>query len=984
MSSSALSAPLDDRCKFELTVAKQFEAHAKAIHCRTDVMFAILMQLQWIGAIIAAGFVSPFTGIDQEASRVDMLVAVFAGGALAAIATSLSVLRPGKFYTRTAIGICQVLFSSLLIHLTNGQLGTPFHIFGSLAFLAAYRDWRVLLPPTVIVAMERFASGYWWPQIHNGLALPIEWRWLEVIGWVLFADIFLFIIIRQSVKEMYKLARHTVELEEARKLAEQSERHFRGSFDQAAVGMAHCSPSGEWRLVNEKLSEITGRSAEELLQFRFHDVFHPDDLNEILGQVKQLVAGNIPSFTCEKRCIHKRGSAVWVRLSFSIARRELGIPDYLIVVMEDISDARTAKDAVQASHDEIRKLSLVASKARHPVIITNAEGDIEWANEALIELTECYLGELINHKLWTMFHGARTDPAAIRMVEERIKSGQNVSAEVINYSKFGREYWVSLEVDPVFDEKGVLTNFIATQADITERKLYEEQLRSATEQAESANRAKSQFLANMSHEIRTPLNGILGFAEILLRTKSISEEDRLDYLRTIASSGKHLLMLINDVLDLSKIEAGQMQVECLAYSPHQIIAEVISVLRVHAQQKGIGLEYRWESGIPESIQTDPHRLKQLLMNLVGNAIKFTQQGSVMVIAKLVTEANGSILWIEVRDTGIGIATDKLATVFDPFVQADSSITRKHGGTGLGLAISRNFAEALGGRVWATSEIGVGSTFFVTVSTGDLSGVNILDRPPQATTGDIRKLNTEAVRLDGVKVLLVDDGDTNRRLIQILLTRHGANVVTAENGKIAVETAEKQQFDIVLMDMQMPVMDGYAATTKLRESGFNQPIIALTAHAMKGDHEKCEQAGCSGYLAKPIDVDALIRLISDKVEQSPAPNREFHIACTDQSFPSSAPIRSLLPTDDPELCSVVGEFIETLHLRLDEMQTASEKGELGRLAELAHWLKGAGGTVGFDCFTAPAGSLEQAAKSAEQNAIAASIRELQSLGNQVVV
>src|SRR6185369_16083837 len=203
-------------------------------------------------------------------------------------------------------------------------LGTPFHIFGSLAFLAAYRDWRILLPPTFIVAVERFLSGYWWPQTLYAIALPSEWRWLEVIAWVLFADVFLFIIIRQSVKEMYKLARHTVELEEARKLAEQSERHFRGSFDQAAVGMAHCEPDGAWRLVNEKLSWITGRSAENLLQCRFQDIFHPDDLQSILEQLAQLISGKSESFTCEKRCIHRRGSTVWVRLSFSLARRQQG------------------------------------------------------------------------------------------------------------------------------------------------------------------------------------------------------------------------------------------------------------------------------------------------------------------------------------------------------------------------------------------------------------------------------------------------------------------------------------------------------------------------------------------------------------------------------------------------------------------------------------------------------------------------------------
>jgi CheY-like chemotaxis protein/HPt (histidine-containing phosphotransfer) domain-containing protein len=260
----------------------------------------------------------------------------------------------------------------------------------------------------------------------------------------------------------------------------------------------------------------------------------------------------------------------------------------------------------------------------------------------------------------------------------------------------------------------------------------------------------------------------------------------------------------------------------------------------------------------------------------------------------------------------------------------------------------------------------------------------LDRPPQTSAGDIRKLNTDTIRLDGVNVLLVDDGDTNRRLIQILLSRHGANVVTAENGKIAIEKASKQSFDIVLMDMQMPVMDGYAATTKLRESGFNRPIVALTAHAMKGDLERCEHAGCSGYLSKPIDVDGLLRLIVETVGHSTGLNRDFTISCIDQPFPSSDAIRSLLPTDDPELRAVVGEFIETLHVRLDEMQTAIEKGELAQLAEFAHWLKGAGGTVGFDCFTAPAASLEVAAKSEQQDGIGASMRELQSLGNRVAV
>ena len=262
--------------------------------------------------------------------------------------------------------------------------------------------------------------------------------------------------------------------------------------------------------------------------------------------------------------------------------------------------------------------------------------------------------------------------------------------------------------------------------------------------AESANRAKSEFLANMSHEVRTPLNGILGFTELLLRgADGGNEHERHEFLKTIRDSGRQLLNLINDVLDISKIESGQFRVETAPHSPDQILAQVIAPLRVTAVQKGLTLEYRWDSRIPETIQTDPHRLNQLLTNLVGNAIKFTEKGSVLVIARLEERDGGPQLKFEVHDTGIGIAADKLDVIFQPFVQSDASVTRKYGGTGLGLAICRRIAESLGGELTVRTVVGQGSVFTATIDTGDLYGVRMIDMPTPAITAEVPQEPSQA-------------------------------------------------------------------------------------------------------------------------------------------------------------------------------------------------------------------------------------------------
>lgn len=380
--------------------------------------------------------------------------------------------------------------------------------------------------------------------------------------------------------------------------------------------------------------------------------------------------------------------------------------------------------------------------------------------------------------------------------------------------------------------------------------------------AESSSRAKSEFLSNMSHEIRTPLNGILGFADLL--RKGIDHGDmvkRQKWLNVIHTSGQQLLTLINDILDLSKVEAGQMIIERLRCSPRDIVDEVASLQRPQAAQKGISLDVRLATSLPDTIETDPTRFRQLLTNLVANAIKFTDSGGVTIILRMLESSGNAQIAVDIVDTGVGIPEEKLIAIFDPFVQADSSTSREFGGTGLGLTICRQIVELLGGRISVVSQPGRGSTFTCTVETGSLAGIEMLEgqseKAPVSQEAAVRVKPWET--LQG-RVLLVDDSEINRLLIGSILRQTSIEVTLAENGQIAVELATRNPFDVILMDMQMPVMDGYVATSTLREKGLDIPIIALTANAMVEDRERAFAVGCSRYLTKPVDASVLLEAL----------------------------------------------------------------------------------------------------------------------------
>ena len=579
---------------------------------------------------------------------------------------------------------------------------------------------------------------------------------------------------------------------------------------------------------------------------------------------------------------------------------------------------------------------------------------------------------------------------------------------------------------PVPGAGGKPAGMLVSLDDVTALEEKEIQLRLARDAAEAANRAKSDFLANMSHEIRTPMNAILGFAELLRRGWQTDGQHTQRHLDTILSSGKHLLALINDILDLSKVEAGRLEVERIPCPVHEVVNDVVAIMQVRAQEKNIGLTVAYGAPLPATVSTDPARLRQVITNLVGNALKFTQQGGVDVAVRLEARGEQSMLHIDVRDSGIGIAPDKVEAIFEPFVQAEASTTRQFGGTGLGLAISRRFARALGGDITASSEPGRGSTFHVVIDVGPVADGPWL--PPEvlrAASGARQATPDRRWAFDGQCVLVVDDGDENRELVRLVLEGAGLRVVEAANGAEALERVAADRPVLVLMDVQMPVMDGYAATRQLRQDGCTLPILALTAHAMKGFEREIEGSGFSGFLTKPVDIDALLaelgqrlggRQVAVDVSQLSAADLpgELRAASVTPAFggagrsPSAAPspaspgaappvatLRSTLRAGatgepivsrlahHPRLARVARTFCQTLPTKLEAMRTALRAGRLDELAELAHWLKGAGGTVGYDALFEPARDFERHARIGDLQALEQGMAVLDALAARLV-
>ncbi len=565
--------------------------------------------------------------------------------------------------------------------------------------------------------------------------------------------------------------------------------------------------------------------------------------------------------------------------------------DHILHLEEQVNER---SGALRASEERLRKLieNLPIGLARisprsDRFIMVNPAAVRMFGYDSAEELMEVRVTDLY------------ADPSDRNIVPMKLSSEEKIVAcEIPLKKKDGSVWWGSMSARSVRDSSGRVEYFDGVVEDITERKRAEmklletnRQLEDATARAndmarhaELASASKSEFLANMSHEIRTPMTAILGYADVLLEKDNIERAPpaHSEAVKMIRRNGQHLLAIINDILDISKIEAGRLQVEHVPCSPPQTIAEVMSLMRARATAKNLSMVCEYVGPIPGSFQTDPLRLRQILVNLVGNAIKFTDTGGVRIITRLVP-GDTSMIQFDILDTGIGMIPEEAARLFQPFTQVDGSTARKFGGTGLGLTISKRLAQMLGGDVCIVqTQPGVGTQLRVTLPRGPLDNVKMLEDPMASTLWGVEE-RPETVEHDdklNCRILLAEDGPDNQRLIAHVLHKAGAEVTTVENGQFAVDAALRARdagtpFDVILMDMQMPVMDGYEATALLRKRGYTWPIIALTAHAMASDRQKSIDAGCDDHATKPIDRRTLIETIRSRTKRAPAELVHLH-------------------------------------------------------------------------------------------------------------
>ncbi|HEV7301119.1 MAG TPA: ATP-binding protein [Tepidisphaeraceae bacterium] len=496
------------------------------------------------------------------------------------------------------------------------------------------------------------------------------------------------------------------------------------------------------------------------------------------------------------------------------------------------------------------------------------------------------------------------------------------------------------------------------------------ELTEATRKAEASNAAKTAFLANMSHEIRTPMTAILGYSDLML-SPTQTTSDRVNSLQVIRRNTRHLMELINDILDISKIEAEKMTIESIPCDLAGIVVEVSSMLRPKAMAKQLTMAVDFDGPIPRTVHSDPLRLKQVLMNLVGNAVKFTETGEVTIKVRVERTGTTGRAIFDISDTGIGMTPDQIGRLFRPFTQADESMTRRYGGTGLGLVISQRLSRLMGGDITVTSAPGMGSTFSVQIDTGPLAGVEWLTGLTESTLQPPAiEPSIDEVALSG-RILLAEDGYDNQQLISLHLSAAGAQVTIAENGRIAVDKVRSGAFDVVLMDMQMPELDGYGAASELRRRGFTLPIIALTAHAMAGDRKRCLDAGCTDYLTKPVDRGLLLRTVQSYLTKPPEPavNRRAPVSATidTSAAPEARETTVLTPNaasygsdrQNKALAAAVAGFVSRLPARVSTLQGQVADGNLAELKRTLHQLKGAGTGYGFPKITALAAQAERA-------------------------
>jgi two-component system sensor histidine kinase/response regulator len=718
-------AALENRLNGQDTSAERadqlFHQHQEEIYCNTDKLFARLMLFQWLAGILMAFVIAPRTWSGQSSQiHVHVWAAIFVGGAITIFPVWMTRVWPGAAITRYVIAVAQMLMSALLISLTGGRIETHFHVFGSLVILSFYRDWRVLVPATVVVALDHFLRGVYWPYSVYGVLTASPWRSIEHAGWVVFEDVFLVISCLRSVREMRFIANRTAALEA-------SEQSFRQIFEEAPIGMAVLGLDYRFRQVNTTLCHMLGYSKEELTGRSPLDITYPDDVDHS-RQLAQAMLDGTARCSIEKRYVRQNGEVLWATRTASIIRDQTGKPRHYLTMVEDITQRKNTAVALQQAKDE----------------------------------------------------------------------------------------------------------------------------------AERANNAKSEFLSRMSHEFRTPLNAILGFGQLLER-QSPTEVQRVR-VRHIISAGRHLLDLINEVLDISRIEVGRLQLSLEPVCMNEALQEALDLMRPLAAERAI--EIAAPSGVEPSsfVLADRQRFKQVLLNLLTNAVKYSPiGGNVTVSCALCGECN---LRLTVRDTGSGIASDKLSRVFTPFdrLGAEQSDVQ---GTGLGLALCQRLMHAMNGSIGVNSTVGKGSAFWIELPRTEALSTRV--SLPEQTI--ISRHDPSAGKRT---ILYIEDNLSNVTLVEQILTEQPEiKLITAMQGQVGLDLARQHSPDLILLDLHLPDLAGWEVLAQLKadEGTGRIPVVVISADATARQIERLLDAGARDYLTKPLDVAKFVQVVKKTTKSS---------------------------------------------------------------------------------------------------------------------
>jgi len=906
-----------------------------------------------------------------------------------------------------------------------------------------------------------------------------------------------------------KVEARTAELAAAQQRAEQalvrvekSEAMFRAMVEQAPLGVALIdSFTGRIDEVNERFAAIVGRTREEVTSTDWFQFTHPEDLPKQRENMARLNAGEITGYQMNKRYVRPDGSPTWISLTVAPVTVDTGENPRHLAMIEDITERKDAEE----------RLRCITDSAYDAILMMDPGGTITYWNPAAEQILGYRAEEALGKDLHELLAPQRYVGDYLAAFPEFRRTGRGNAVgktlDLFARRKDGREVPVAVSLAGVL-LKGAW-HAVGILRDITSQRELEENLRRAKQAADAASAAKSEFLANMSHEIRTPMNGVLGMVGLLLDTELDEEQRR--YAETIRDSGESLLGLLNDILDLSKIEAGKLELAIQDFDLRALLDDFAVLPALHAHEKGIEFICAVAPDLPTDLRGDPNRLRQVLTNLAGNAVKFTDRGEIVVQAELLSQTDTEVtIRFSIRDTGIGIPPDKRRSLFQKFTQADASTTRRYGGTGLGLAISKELAERMGGEIGVNSTEGVGSEFWFTVRLGkgperehplpplaDLRGVHVLIVDDNATnravlaaqlsargvwieeaadgkaalkalrrardsgvpfraaildmqmpgmdgaslgravkadetledtllmlltslgqrddaeemakvgfaacltkparhselieslsamvagtpvTQSARRLGPRPsftdLRRSPMRVLVVEDNLVNRKLALTILAKMGLGAEAASSGAEALEALGSSLYDLVLMDVQMPEMDGLEATRQIRSRDSTildpgVPIIAMTAHAMSGDRERCLEAGMNDYITKPVSPRELYDVLDRWLPRDPeapedtTPPEPAKEALGDGTEPEppvydrEGTLRRLL--DDEELVGlVVKTFLEDTPVQIEALRGALEKGD-GPVAErLAHTIKGASANVGGERLRRVAFEMEKAA------------------------